>query len=294
MNVIASTLHSVRLVVMAGKAENVGECNDFRDVHDFGFDPDAYGGVGVEMTDLPSTSHAHSDSMSSRQLANDGVDPHDWPEDESMLLSQGGAQQRQPGLLQLGVTHAHRERSCVYLLLLLGAWVLVGVVTALSKSITAAFPRTPPNQEVRNVPLLHLTPSPWVVSGGAQVSSGGDLMQLITQSSANYSFSTQGGGATGYGQWLSAADGAESEALSGVIEGSLAPGTWRFYKYRQDLYNVSLPGEFHLRVPVLSDLLDANASAAACAGEFVCFLPQSPFLFSFVRILTYTFAPNRR
>jgi len=254
--------------MMAGKLENMGEFDDFRDVGDFGsgFEPDAYGGVGVEMTDLPATSHAHSDSMSSRQLANDGVDPHDWPEDESMLLSQGGAQQRQPGLLQLGMAHAHRERSCVYLLLLLGAWLLVGVVTALSKSVTAAFPRTPQNQEVRSVPLLHLTPSPWVVGGGAQVSSGGDLMQHITQSAANSSFPTQDGGAVGYGQWLRAADGAESEALSGVIEGSMEPGTWRFYKYRLGLYNVSLPGEFHLRVPVLSDMLDANASTAACAG----------------------------
>ena len=207
-----------------------------------GFDPDAFG--GVEMA-----------------LMGSG-------EEVAGLLGSGGRRQK-PGVKQEGLIKASRDKTCVYLLFMAAAWALLLVVAALSSSLEPAFPRTPPNEDAPGVPVLPLTPAPWLVQA-TEYGKGGDVLEHLEQGPTNTTsprlcqgaqmFSTGClGSVVGY-------DGAEdSEALSGVLEGSVRPGSWKFFRYR--LGNVTRAGEVHLRLPALTNLL----SNATCSGACPCF-----------------------
>ena len=240
-----------------------------------GFDPDAYGGGGgVELKALQSSLRPVSSNLSSVVLANDGVQLDAWSaeKESDMLLTPANdahtnSGERQAGLVQIHMAQKHGESSCINMLLLLAAWLLVGIVIALSQSLSPAFPRTPPNQDMTDVPLMLLRPAEWVAGRNSKQTAGGDVLEDVKEVNTS-SFAALGGGAWGYEQWIDAANGAESEAVYGEIEGSVDAGSWQFYKYRLDGLNMSLDGAFHLRVPTLRNMLHPNHSDGACAGLY--------------------------
>lgn len=238
-----------------------GEFADFGS----GFDPDAYGGAGgAEMKVLPNAGR-----LGSRQLANDGVQPDDaWEGDaeSAMLLSGQAAKQQQVGLAQTQKARKSRERRwCVSMLLLVAAWLFAGIVVALSWSLSPAFPRTPANHDLPDVPLLKLTVADWVSGRASGVPGGG---YAAPNTSLPAVLPVPGSTVDEYGQWKYAAGDAEmeAEAFDGVIEGSIAAGSWKLFKYRQLMLNATFATEFHLRLPVLKDLLRTNTSRPPCAG----------------------------
>jgi hypothetical protein len=248
-----------------------GEFADFGS----GFDPDAYGGAGgAEMKVLPNAGR-----LGSRQLANDGVQPDDaWEGDaeSAMLLSGQAAKQQQVGLAQTQKARKSRERRwCVSMLLLVAAWLFAGIVVALSWSLSPAFPRTPANHDLPDVPLLKLTVADWVSGRASGVPGGG---YAAPNTSLPAVLPVPGSTVDGYGQWKYAAGDAEmeAEAFDGVIEGSIAAGSWKLFKYRQLMLNATFAIEFHLRLPVLKDLLRTNTSRPPCAGAFPFSSPHSP------------------
>eukprot|EP00802_Teleaulax_amphioxeia_P011266 Tamp_11298.p2 GENE.Tamp_11298~~Tamp_11298.p2 ORF type:complete len:393 (-),score=73.56 Tamp_11298:485-1663(-) len=203
--------------------------------------------------------------MSSRQLANDGIDPDEWGGESEMLLDQAGGKGagEHAGLMHSARIDENREKSCIYMLVLLAAWVLVGIVFALASSLKAAFPLTPENEHLPQVPHIVLSAASWVREG-AHIGPGGDVIVPVAANAS--AWQSLAGAAMAQSQIAVVPD---AEAFSAVLEGSIEPGQWIYHKYRQkSLNNVSESGaEFHLRVPQLDNLLhDAAGAASACPG----------------------------
>jgi hypothetical protein len=217
-------------------------------------------------------------SMSSRQLANDGVDPDAWAgESEAELLlaqaDQMTSSEKSAGLMHAASINANREKSCICMLILLAAWVLVGVVVALVSSLKGAFPATPPNENLPHVPLAPLSVASWVRDGAREhIGRGGDVMVPVTDNASVWQ--TVGGALGAVLAVQSPTWAAPADALSGLLEGHLSAGQWVLYKYRQKELNLSGGGgdDFHLRVPELDNyayLIDKElpGDASGCAGR---------------------------
>ena len=214
-------------------------------------------------------------SMSSRQLANDGVDPDAWAgeSEAELLLAQADhmtSSEKSAGLMHAASINANREKSCIYMLVLLAAWVLVGVVVALVSSLKGAFPATPPNENLPHVPLAPLSVSSFFRDGAREhIGRGGDVMVPVTENASVWQ--TMGGALGALLAVQSPTWAAPADALSGLLEGHLQSGQWAYFKYRQKELNLSGGGgdEFHLRVPELDNYLTHNGAASGCTGRGV-------------------------